>query len=147
MPFLKGKQAVLLLKSLQKDRKKILKNSKRSYKKEESSLVKACMSYLNYTGYLALRNNSGLIIINSNGKHRAIKMGTVGSPDIIACSPKGQFVAIECKSNKGKITPSQKQFLDNVRKRGGLALVVKNIDDLIKGLKGDSYELQTFNSR
>lgn len=147
MPFLRGRQAALLLKSLQRNGEKLPKNSRGSYKKEESSLVKACINYLNYIGYLVLRNNSGLIIISSNGKHRAIKMGTVGSPDIIACSPKGQFVAIECKSNKGKITPSQKQFLDNVRKRGGLALVVRNIDDLIKGLEGGSYELQNFNSR
>lgn len=123
-----------MFKNLQKngERKFFKTSSKRKkYKREESSLVKACISYLSYAGYLVIRNNSGLIIINSNGEHRAIKMGASGSPDIIACSPNGQFIAIECKSPKGKLTPKQEQFLNKVRKFGGKAIVVRSIDDLI----------------
>ena len=119
--------------------KKYLKNSdhkkeKVKYKKEESGIVKTCLEYLSLMGYIAIRNNSGLVIFDSNNKKRAIKLGTAGSPDIIACSPKGQFVAIECKSSKGRLTEKQKEFLKKVEKLGGKSLVVKSIDDLINNL-------------
>lgn len=139
MPFLTEKEASLLLKNLQKNGERkssrgLNKKNKEKYKKEEASLIKACITYLRYAGYLAIRNNSGFVFLDSNGKKRAIKMGLAGSTDIIACSPKGQFIAIECKSKNGKLSHRQEQFLNEVRKLGGKAIVIKSIDDLMHQL-------------
>lgn len=84
-------------------------------------------------GYLPLRNNSGVIFITAaTGRTRAVKVGTPGSPDIIACSPKGQFIAIECKTKKGRLTKKQIEFIERINALGGKALVVRSLDDLIQ---------------
>lgn len=115
--------------ALSKKTKKQSRNKK--YKKEESCLIKACLEVLNLQGYLALRNNSGLVFLQENGKTRAIRMGIRGASDIIACSPDGRFIAIECKTQKGRVTEMQKQFLTEIEKRGGVALVIRSVDELI----------------
>lgn len=141
MPFLKEKEASALLKNLQRNGERKFSESKlfiKYYKKEESALIKACMQYLSLMGYLPIRNNSGLVVIG-NERKRAIKMGTTGSSDIIACSPDGKFIAIECKSTKGKLTRAQQEFLKKVESLGGKALVVKNIDELISLLKEERH--------
>lgn len=88
-----------------------------------------------WMGYLPIRNNSGVIILEGPSGKRAVKIGKAGSPDIIACSPGGYFVAIECKSQKGKTTELQKEFLEKVTSLGGLALVVRSVDELVRGLE------------
>lgn len=137
MPFLTEKEANLLFKNLQKNGERKFSESKffrKYHKKEESALVKACMQYLSLKGYLPIRNNSGLIVVG-NEKRRAIKMGAAGSPDIIACVPGGRFLAIECKSGKGKLSRAQQEFLKKVESLGGIAIVIKNIDELINFLQ------------
>lgn len=106
----------------------------RKNSKKESALVRACIDYLSLNGYIVLRNNSGFIFLEDKNGKRAIKMGKAGASDIIACSPEGKFVAIECKVNS-KLTEKQKQFLDDVAEKGGIALVVKSLDDLITFIK------------
>ena len=117
--------------TIQKNKKQNTLSRHKKYKKEEQKLVKACIDYLRYKGFLVLRNNSGRIFIYDNGKIRAIRAGMAGSSDIIACSPDGRFFAIECKSKNGRLTESQKEFLQKVSELGGVALVVRNIDELI----------------
>lgn len=103
----------------------------RKLKKKERDLLKACIQYLQWQGFLVLRNNSGLLLIKGkNGKTRAVKLGKKGSSDIIACSPWGQFVAIECKSRLGRLTDEQDRFLEEVRNRGGIAVVVRDVEEV-----------------
>lgn len=111
-------------------KKKSLKS--KSKNREESRLVRACLQYLQLKGFVAIRNNTGVFFFKNGDRTRAVRVATVGSPDIIACSPEGRFVAIECKSSKGTLTPAQKQFLEEIKKRGGITLVVRSIDDLLK---------------
>ena len=49
--------------------------------------------------------------------------GRVGIPDIICCY-RGMFIGIECKAGKGKTTVLQDRELDNIKDRGGIALVI-----------------------
>jgi len=108
----------------------------RRYSCEEKNTQKACIDILKLYGYVVIRNNSGKIILGSpNGKKRAIKIGTPGASDIIACSPEGKFVAIEVKSKQGKLTEKQKNFLTKIEKNNGIALVIKDINDLFVFLK------------
>ncbi len=102
--------------------------------REEASLVKACVDYLTLQGHIAWRNNSGAIFLRDKGKCRVVRLGQPGSPDVVACLKGGYFLAIECKSKKGKLSHSQKDFLDKISSKGGIALVIRSIDELIQYL-------------
>lgn len=107
--------------------------STRTYK--EGDLVKACLQYLALRGYVAIRNNTGTILIERDGKVRAVRNGLPGSSDILACGPGGRFIAIECKTPKGRVTKHQLEFLEKISKLGGVAIVVRSVEELHKKLE------------
>jgi hypothetical protein len=57
-----------------------------------------------------------------------------GVPDIIACY-KGRMIAIEVKGQKGKLSPHQELFMDNLKQAGAICFVARSVDDVIKNLK------------
>ena len=54
--------------------------------------------------------------------------GRSGVPDIVCCA-KGKFIAIECKAGNNKPTALQEKEMADIRKQGGIAIVV-NEDNL-----------------
>jgi penicillin-binding protein-related factor A (putative recombinase) len=60
-------------------------------------------------------------------------MSTPGVPDIIGCF-KGRLIGIEIKSEKGVVSESQKEFIENINRAGGLAFVARSLEDVIEGL-------------
>ena len=73
------------------------------------------------------------------GAYYTMPMGTgfssSGAPDFIICIA-GLFYGIECKANGGKPTALQLKHFDDIRKPGGIALVIdeSNVDSLRKEL-------------
>lgn len=63
-----------------------------------------------------------------------MKSGLPGSSDIIGCLPGGRFLAIEVKALKGKVSPLQQQFIDNINQAGGLAFVARTIEAVQKNI-------------
>lgn len=61
-------------------------------------------------------------------------MSKKGVSDIIACY-KGRFIAIEVKTEKGRVSDAQQQFLEAVTASGGVAILARSVDDVIEGLK------------
>ena len=59
----------------------------------------------------------------------------IGVSDIICCC-NGKFVALEVKTPKGKPTKLQLKFLERITNTGGIASIVRNIDDVKEILKG-----------
>lgn len=61
--------------------------------------------------------------------------GNSGAPDFIICIA-GLFYGIECKANGGKATALQMKQHDDIRKAGGIALIVdeNNVVNLRKEL-------------
>lgn len=57
--------------------------------------------------------------------------GRSGVPDIICCFM-GEFIAIECKAGAGKPTALQEREICRIRRAGGVAFVINelNFDDL-----------------
>jgi Holliday junction resolvase len=68
-----------------------------------------------------------------NFKHWSGPMSMKGIADILGCY-QGRFLAIEVKTLTGRLSPAQEQFLERVRKAGGLAFVARSIDDAIDAL-------------
>lgn len=56
-----------------------------------------------------------------------------GVPDILACV-NGYFLAVEVKADKGRVSPLQLRTIEELKKAGGTALVVKpkDLEDLKK---------------
>jgi len=52
-----------------------------------------------------------------------------GSSDILGCVD-GRFIAIEVKGAKGRLSLHQKEFLNNINEKGGLAFVARSINDV-----------------
>ena len=85
-----------------------------------------------------------IAILKSRGAYYAMPVasgyGNAGVPDILACW-KGQFFGIECKANRNKPTALQVSNLEQIRKAGGVALIIDdtNIDDLYDFVGGKSF--------
>ena len=53
--------------------------------------------------------------------------GSSGVPDIVACC-NGKFLAIECKAGKNTTTALQNKNISDIRRNGGYAIVVNEIN-------------------
>ena len=77
---------------------------------------------------MAWRNDTGAL--KANG--RLIRYGLCkGSSDIIAIAPDGVFVAVECKTAKGRPTPEQTRFIEAVLAKGGRAGIARSGADAV----------------
>lgn len=62
-------------------------------------------------------------------KHWGGPMGEKGVSDIIGCH-NGRFLAIEIKTERGRVTPHQQRFIDRVNAAGGIGFVARSIEDV-----------------
>ena len=54
-----------------------------------------------------------------------------GIPDILACTPAGAFLAIEVKFGKNKASKLQEYNIQQIKDRGGYALVCWSLEELL----------------
>lgn len=115
----------------------------------ENEVKKACLDWLRYNGFLAIRVNNGARKASYTNRHGETKQrffrfaDVPGVSDIIFCSPGGRFGVIETKrpGKKHNTSPEQELFLADVRERGGIALVVESVDEMIAALLAIPKEL------
>ena len=62
-------------------------------------------------------------------KEHGGQYGTSGIPDLIVCY-RGRFIAFEVKAVNGKTTVLQTLTLRKIQKAGGLAVVVRSVEDV-----------------
>jgi len=74
--------------------------------------------------------------LKNNGFYaiKTIVTNKKGTPDIIACSPKGRFVAIEVKYGKNTLTKLQKYTLSLVKENKGIAVAAWDLETVISAL-------------
>jgi hypothetical protein len=101
----------------------------------ESAVLRACLDYLALKGVYAWRQNQGAIPLKDGGYRRFV--GLKGVSDILGVLDGGRVLAVEVKKPGGKLSREQKAFLDAVRERGGLALVVRGVDELDKAMRAE----------
>lgn len=98
----------------------------------ERTLIKACLLILRQSGIFAWRNNTGAL---RDTKNRPVYFGLAGSADILGIMPpNGQMIAVETKVGANKPTPAQEAFLDEIKACGGLAIVVRQPEELVEAL-------------
>ena len=100
--------------------------------KLESDVQKEVMLALYQSGCTVWRNNTGAYKDGS----RYIRYGLcVGSSDIIGIAPNGVFIAIEIKTQKGKLMKEQINFIEAVNRAGGCAFVARSPEDALMELE------------
>lgn len=60
--------------------------------------------------------------------------GNAGIPDLICCID-GRFVGLEVKTDKGRVSKLQEVTIGKIQQAGGLAAVVRSVDDVRDVLK------------
>lgn len=76
------------------------------------------------------RQNTGTVRIGN----RFVKFGWPGCSDIVGQLRDGRFLAVECKSTKGRLRPEQSVFLERINQAGGVAFVARNCLDVHRQL-------------
>jgi len=117
---------------------------------KEGDIVRACLDYLKLKKILAWRNQTGALVLGAGRDRRFMRQGMKGSADIIACVKVGpllntelncvrlgQMWAIECKTDKGKQSPAQKEFEALVVASGGRYVVVRSVAELASAIEVD----------
>ncbi len=99
----------------------------------ESQIVNLCIRWLWLHGCYVWRQNTGAYKpVNSD---RYIRFGIPGCADIIGVigdgPMRGKFLAIECKSAKGKMSEHQIKFKEVIESKGGIYILAHSVDDLI----------------
>ncbi len=106
----------------------------RKFKVRESVIVKQCLEHLEHLGYLAWRNNSGLMFVQG----RRIQLAPAGTPDIVGLDLKGGFIGVECKAEKGYQSDNQKMFEEKIKKNKGIYLLVHSVEELKEKLNEET---------
>lgn len=88
----------------------------RTFKPRESSFQAKAIKYLKKNGAVVVNYNPGLF-------------GRKGVSDLIVCY-RGLFLAPECKRPGEDATEAQEDFLREVEKAGGVASVVRTLEDV-----------------
>lgn len=102
----------------------------------EQDIQKAISDYLTISGFVVFKHHSTGTTVR-NGKTIYLKYGEKGISDLIACSPQGQFWAIEVKKKGGAVSDEQKEFIRRVTHCGGKGFVAYSIDDVIAMVAAD----------
>ena len=87
-------------------------------------ITSAIIAYLTKHGFKVWRHNTSGIYDTQTGRWRKNPQGCNGVPDIIGFRlADGVFVGVEVKAGRDTLRDDQKQFLDELKKAGGVAFV------------------------
>jgi hypothetical protein len=107
----------------------------------EAEILRAILRLLKRHPKVAVcwRQNSGTFQErNRDGSVRYIRANTArGMSDIMGALKDGRALAIEVKSRTGRMRPGQGEFLQTIRRAGGVAGVCRSVEDAMK-LLGDA---------
>ena len=101
---------------------------------KEMDVLRSIQLALSEVGAVTWRNNSG-VLKNPAGIPVKFGIGNPGGSDLIGIY-KGRFLAVEVKAAKGKPTPAQVNFIEVVKRNGGIAGVARSPEDALELLRG-----------
>lgn len=102
----------------------------------EKDIEKSILQYLEFVpGCFAWKSNTVGIFdpVRKVYRKQKNKYAINGVADILGIY-KGKFIALEVKSRTGKPSQEQKIFLENIERNGGIAGIVRSVDDARKVL-------------
>ena len=98
----------------------------------EKETQRAILQYLQLRNLVSWRvNNTGVFDPKFGGFRKMAAFSRAGVADIFVLK-KGISYFIEVKGQKGKLSPDQELFRDDVTKHGGVFILARSIDDVIR---------------
>jgi hypothetical protein len=65
-------------------------------------------------------------------KHWQGPFSKQGVSDILGITPDGRLVAVECKTDQGRLSEPQQDFLQRIREYNGIAFVARSREDVTR---------------
>lgn len=96
----------------------------------ESEITKYCLLAAAECGATVMRNNRGMFLSLDGKRKQRAGLQAAGSSDLIGWTHEGKFLAIEIKTEKGRVSLDQQRFIDVVNKAGGVAFVARSAQDV-----------------
>ena len=114
---------------------------------KETAVQRRIMLALSEAGCTVWRNETAGAwvgrVIHKDGQQvtlssaHLIKFGlAIGSSDIIGITPDGRFLAVEVKTDTGRATKEQLQFIESVRRAGGVSGIARCPADALQLISG-----------
>ena len=109
----------------------------------ERDVQRACLEWLTLWGAVAIRTNSGAMKVGG----RYVRFNSEpGCADVLACLPGGRWLSLEVKRpGRDRTAPARRALQlahrERVERAGGLALVVRSLDELLAALAAAGYDV------
>ena len=102
----------------------------------ESAVIQQVKQVIKVTGLKIQRINTGCFTIGEGANRRFIKTAEAGTCDFEGYDNHGRFVAIECKRpSGGRLSSAQKERIDDINRKGGVAFVAHSGEEALKKLR------------
>ena len=98
----------------------------------EKEIQRAILDYLRIKKVVCFKFSNQNFTRNKKKEVIPYPGGYAGVSDIIGCLPDGRFLAVEVKRKGNMPTEAQAEFLKSVIKQGGVAIIARSINDIIK---------------
>lgn len=98
----------------------------------EADIMRDIQIALSNSGHRVFRNNIG-VCKDAKGNYIRYGVCNPGGSDLIGWTKDGKFLAVEVKTDKGRLTTEQTAFLSAVNKSGGIGICARSVDD-VRGL-------------
>mgnify|MGYP003346965149 FL=1 len=85
-----------------------------------------------WTGDATRLNDGSVLIRNPRPLHAGLCRG---SSDIIGITTEGRFLAVEVKTQHGRVTPEQENFIARIGQQGGVSGVCRSVEDALNLIK------------
>lgn len=97
---------------------------------KESELLTFCLQTLKKSGLVYWRVPNGPVMHNLGGKLIRKCSPIRGFPDVAGVMPNGRFFAIELKTETGKLSPEQAQWIAALNHSKATAVILRTKDEI-----------------
>jgi hypothetical protein len=101
--------------------------------KSEAEILREVQIAISNAGHRVFRNNIG-VARDERGNYIRYGVCNPGGSDLIGWTVDGRFLAVEVKSEKGRLTKPQLRFLDAVISAGGVGVWGASVETIINGI-------------
>lgn len=99
----------------------------------EKQIENGILTYLWARGIFAWKAEKAT---GRGGRKHSSKFHMNGIPDILGVLPGGRLLAIEVKTKTGRVSDSQREFIEIIQSKGALAFVARTIGEVETVLNG-----------
>jgi hypothetical protein len=97
---------------------------------KESELLSYALICLKQSGLVSWRVPNGPVTHSVNGNTVRKKSPIKGFPDLAGVLPNGKFFAIELKTDKGRLSPEQLDWITKLNMSGAMAVVLRSKEEI-----------------